>query len=388
MATTTGTAAESANLVYTITMEPPAQRAFEAAWSVTHDADPKLGTSDNDLSLISGTAHWAGSDVVATAEASKVFTITIGAVGVDTSVGDSLYENTEKFTIAIGATKQIVNSVAQNRGTVGGTAQTGTVTNSGPAPTFTWQSASQTFAEGTTSIYRVNMSPKAEMDWTVVYTVTVDTAETNDFDTSIHPVTGTLTIAGDPSLGSAGDHATFTLEANADNFYEVSETFDLALSLGTEAEGSSTGTFSDTSGGVITNVGAIPKFEYSALDLSGNEGTSITYTITMSPAAEMAWSLEWAASVVTAEANDFGDGTTGVPSGTLTFAGGITGGDSSKDIVIATNADTWHETDETFSVTLSDPKEAGVSSSASNAVLGLPNGPVTGGTIVDMQNSE
>ena len=102
-------------------------------------------------------------------------------------------------------------------------------------------------------------------------------------------------------------------------------------------------------------------------DASADEGESITFTVTLNPAAGAAATVAWATSVETGDTAAQADFTAG--NGTLNFAAG----DTSKTITVATVEDTTSETDETFTVTLS---------SASSGTA-LPSDATATGTIGD-----
>ena len=102
-------------------------------------------------------------------------------------------------------------------------------------------------------------------------------------------------------------------------------------------------------------------------DASADEGESITFTVTLNPAAGAAATVAWATSVATGDTAAQADFTAGT--GTLNFAAN----DTSKTITVATVEDTASEADETFTVTLS---------SASSGTA-LPSDATATGTIGD-----
>ena len=97
----------------------------------------------------------------------------------------------------------------------------------------------------------------------------------------------------------------------------------------------------------------------------GNSGTtSFTFTVARSGtgAGNVAATINWAVSVTTANAADFG-GT--LPSGSLSFAVGET----SKTLTVGVSGDTTVEPDETFTVTLSNPSVGSVFTASAPAVI-------------------
>ena len=124
--------------------------------------------------------------------------------------------------------------------------------------------------------------------------------------------------------------------------------------------------WSDASTAVSTN--DLP--ELSVADVSAQEGGSLTFTVTLSPASAVPVTVRWAASSLVA--NDAVAGTDyTAASGPLTFGANET----SKQVMVTTLEDTTDEEDETFTLTLSNPTNAALSN-------GLTELKVTG-TIVD-----
>ena len=101
--------------------------------------------------------------------------------------------------------------------------------------------------------------------------------------------------------------------------------------------------------------------------MSGSEGGTLTFTVTLSVASEHTVGVTWTASAGGAsDTADTGD-LAGSLTGTLSFAAGET----SKTFMVSTAEDTTDEAAETFTVTLSGP---------TNATLGDGTGT---GTIAD-----
>ena len=111
--------------------------------------------------------------------------------------------------------------------------------------------------------------------------------------------------------------------------------------------------WSDPSAAVKTN--DLP--ELSVADVSAQEGNSLTFTVTLSPASAATVTVRWAASSLVA-GNDAVAGTDyTAASGTLTFGANET----SKQVTVATREDMTDEEDETFTLTLSSPTNAALS---------------------------
>ena len=179
----------------------------------------------------------------------------------------------------------------------------------------------------------------------VDYATSDGTAETgSDYDEA----NGTLTIDAGETSG------TFEVTVNDDTVGEGDEAFTVTLSNpvnATLATATATGTIADDEMPTLT-----------IADASATEGSAVTFTVTLSPAADESVTVAYAASDGTATADaaheDGADYTAPASDATLTIAAGQTSG----TIGIATGDDTVHEADETFTVTLSAP--------SANAVLG------------------
>ena len=141
------------------------------------------------------------------------------------------------------------------------------------------------------------------------------------------------------------------------------------------SDSASTGAFSSTTtashhlrlDGVVNT--ALPTPAFGIVDASAEEGDSATFTVTLSPAATEAVTVDYATSVASGDTAVQADFTAN--NGTLTFMTG----DSSKTFTVATVEDTAAESDETFTVTLSSVSPAGAAT--------LPADPTAMGTITD-----
>ena len=138
---------------------------------------------------------------------------------------------------------------------------------------------------------------------------------------------------------------------NGDTTVEANETFTVNLSNPSNATIAGTGIGT----GTITNDDALPTLTIANATVNeGNSGTvNAVFAVTLSAAS---------ASTVTVDYSTF-DGSAVAPgdyaatSGTLTFSPGQT----AKQIVVAVNGDTTVETNETFTVNLSNPSNATIS---------------------------
>ncbi|WP_435183508.1 Calx-beta domain-containing protein [Cylindrospermopsis raciborskii G7] len=194
------------------------------------------------------------------------------------------------------------------------------------------------------------------------------TGDTNDTST----VDWFVTASGDNLVNSTdfggaippGETLTFLpgetskeirLRVRGDSTIEPNETFTVYLSTATRATigtRTATGTILDDDGSQPTTLAIAPS---SAVQLEGDTGTkAFTFTVTRSGNTTGTSSANWAVTgsgTNQADATDFG-GT--LPSGTVNFAAGETG----QTITVNVSGDTMVESDEGFTVTLSNSNNA------------------------------
>ena len=160
---------------------------------------------------------------------------------------------------------------------------------------------------------------------------------------------------------------TINVTVNGDTKFEATETFTVTLSNPTNATISGA-----TATGTITNDDAAPTVNIANASLTEpDSGTStMVFNVTLSNATDTSFSVDYTTADVTTAANS--DYTT--TTGTLNFAAGQT----SASILVPIIGDTTPETNETFTVTLSNI--ANVTTPALAPTLGTAVGT---GTIID-----
>ena len=189
----------------------------------------------------------------------------------------------------------------------------------------------------------LTLSAAAAEDVTVTCTASLSTfnaAEADDF------VLGTTT--GTVSAGQTTGSCTVALVDDTTD--EPDETFTVTLS-----DVSSNAQLEATSASVTIQDNDDPPM-LSVNDVSGTEGTSLTFTVTLSAESEKTVTVDYATSEADPQSAVSGTDFTAA-SGTLTFSPGDPG-DTTKTITVATTGDTTVETNETFTVTLSNPGNA------------------------------
>ena len=294
----------------------------------------------------------AGSDY--TAQAATSLTIAAGGTSATLEVqttADDLVEGDETFEARISA-----NSLPT--GVSLGTAKaTATITDDderGLALSETGVTVTEASGAGRTASYTVALNSQPTAQVTAQVTVAVSSRDAAVATVNLAELTFTT---GDWATGQ-----TVTVSAvddAIDNTPERTTTIDHTASGGDY--GSVTGTVavtvSDDEGGAAFSIA-------DASVIEGNTDTAdLTFTVTLSPAAGVQTTVQWATSDGTATAG--ADYTAG--SGTLTFAAGV----SERTVTVQVTDDEIDEADETLIVTLSN---------AGGAVLGRA---MATGTIID-----
>jgi hypothetical protein len=293
-------------------------------------------TTSVDFATTNGTATVADGDYAATSgtlsfppgDTSKTVDVTV--------YGDTKHEADETFTVDLSGA--VNATITDNQGL-------GTITNDDQVPDISVDD--QTVAEGnspttTTMTFNVTLSNPSDQTATVDYTTNDGTATTADSD--YVATSGTLTF-------NPGQTAkTVDVTVNGDDTTEPDEALTLVLSNATNAN------ILDGSGvGTITNDDPIPDVSIDDQSIAeGDTGTStLTFNVSLSHPSADTVTVEYTTNDGTATA---ADSDYVAASGTLTFDPGQT----AKTVDVTVNGDTTHEADETFTVDLSNPGNAGI----------------------------
>jgi chitinase len=203
----------------------------------------------------------------------------------------------------------------------------------------------------------------------MAFTVTLSKAATAPITVDYATANGTAMAGQDYTAGSgsitfaAGETSkTVNVAISGDTTVENDETFTVTLSNPTGGATIKTGSAT----GTIANDDAaqtLPSISISnASKAEGNSGTSnMTFTVTLSSASTSPVTVKYATSDGTAAAG--ADYT--AASGTLTFAAGET----SKTVNVAINGDATVESDETFTVTLSEASGATIGTASATGTI-------------------
>jgi Calx-beta domain len=293
-------------------------------------------TTSVDFATTNGTATVADGDYAATSgtlsflpgDTSKTVDVTV--------YGDTKHEADETFTVDLSGA--VNATITDNQGV-------GTITNDDQVPDISVDD--QIVAEGnspttTTITFNVTLSNPSDQTVTVDYTTNDGTATTADSDYAA--ASGTLTF-------TPGQTAkTVDVTVNGDDTTEPDETLTLDLSNATNAN------ILDGSGlGTITNDDPIPDVSIGDQSITeGDAGTStLTFDVTLSHASADSVTVDYTTNDGTATV---ADGDYAAASGTITFDPGQT----TKTVDVTVNGDLTHEADETLTVYLSNPGNAGI----------------------------
>ena len=319
---------EGGTLTFTVTLSVASEDTVGVTWTATAGGVSDTADTGDLAGSLTGTLTFAPGDT------SKTFTVS--------TAEDTTDEADETFTVTLSG---------PTNATLGDGTGTGTIADDDGAPSLSVADAAA--AEGSDVSFTVTLSPASGKTVTVSYDTSRPggtTAEAADFTAQTDR---TLTIPAGSTTG------TIAVPTANDTIDEADETFRLTLSSPTNAtlaDATATGTITDDDDATL-----------SVNDVSGSEGGTLTFTVTLSVASEDTVGVTWTATAGgVSDTADTGD-LAGSLTGTLTFAPG----DTSKTFTVSTAEDTTDEADETFTVTLSGP---------TNATLGDGTGT---GTIAD-----
>ena len=312
--------------VFTVTLSNPASTAVTVSYATSNGSGTGAATAGSDYTAISATTLTIGANTL-------TGTITVRVLD------DLVDEPSETFTVTLSSPSGA--TVADDEGI-------GTITDNDGVPSLSIDDMTVTEAVGgVDAVFTVTLSAVSGRAVTVDYETSNGTAtEELDYETR----RGTLTIPAGKMEG------TIPIPVLDDALDEPSETFTVTLSGPTSA------TVQDGVGmGTIEDNDAPPSLRIE--DVTVVEGTTAEFTVRLSAASAQEVTVAYATSDGTAEEpSDYTE-----TSSTLTF----TPGEMEKRIRVPVLDDTVNESDETFTVTLSAPRNATVER------------PVATGTITD-----
>ena len=319
----------SAALDFTVTLDQAATETATVNWT----------TSDG--TATAGTDYTAGNGALTfnAGDASKTVSVTVS--------GDNVDEPNETFEVTLSGA---------SGATIGDDTATGTITDDDDPPTVTLVLTPDTMTEnnGESTVTATLDHPSSE-DTTVTVTATPEPPA----------VSGDYTLSGSQLTIAAGE-TTSTGEVTITAVNNDVDAADKEVTVSATA----TNTQGITNPGSVTlsitddDAPALSIGDASVTEGDAGESASLTFTVTLTPAATLPVTVDWVTSDGTATAGT--DYTAG--NGTLTF----NIGDASRTVSVAVDGDNVDEANETFTVTLSN--------ASSGATIG--DGAATG-TITD-----
>ena len=274
-----------------------------------------------------------GSETEISGETSATYTVVAGDLGATLTAKASWTDNGE-----------FANTLSS--------APTSAVAAASALPTLSIGNASAT--EGSLIFFSVTLSATASESVTVTCTASLasgDTGETDDL---------TLGSARDGIVLAGQTAGICTIPTSIDTTDEDDETFTVTLSgvssnAQLAADPTAKGTILDDDDPPTLSVG----------DVSGTEGTALSFMVTLSDESGKTVTVDYATSAETGDTATSGTDFTAKTSTTLTFDPG----QEEKMFTVQTTDDTDIEGDETFTVTLSNPSNATISDATAKGTI-------------------
>ena len=291
-------------ITFTVTLDKAVQGGLTVTPGYTNGT-----TADADYTKNTTALSFTG-----TAGETKTFTVS--------TTEDAVLEADETFTVGLTVSNAPSGVIATDTGT-------GTIDNDDSAEVTVNDANAD---EGDAITFTVTLSEAVQGDLTVTPSFTDVTAvEGTDYDEN----TAALSFTG-----TKGETKTFTVSTTEDAVLEADETFTVGLTVsGTTLTGSITST--DTGTGTINNDDSA---EVTVNDASADEGESMTFTVTLDKAVQGGLTVTPGYTHGTAAKSDYSTNTNA-----LSFTG--TKGES-KTFTVSTTEDAVLEANETFTVGL------------------------------------
>ena len=304
-------------------------------FTVTRSGDLS-GTSTMDWSLLNGstnasdfTGATSGSISFGAGESSKTISVTV--------VGDITPEQVETFSLQLSNLVGVDDAIDVSAA--------GTISNDDSS--FSIAGATASSSESSNQTFTVSRTHNTAQSQTVTWAVSAGGANAADFG-------GTLP-SGSVTFAPGEMTQTITVSPSSDTTPETDEDYTVTISLGAGTTGDTI--TQATATGTIENDDAVFHIAADQSTLQeGHSGTSaFTFTVTRGGNSAGTATVDWALSSAHAVVADFStnDGlgsNGGLPSGTISFADG----EASQTITIDVVGDVTVESDEAFTITLSN----------------------------------
>jgi hypothetical protein len=308
----------SAAFTFTVTRTGDLSGATSAQWAVSGPA--VTGADFTGGVLPTGTVSFAAS------ESSKVISIGIA--------GDTAVEANESFSVALS------NPAA---GAILGTASaTGIIRNDDALLSIAATSANKAEGQSGSTAFTFTVTRTGDLGGAASAQWAVTGAAVNGAD-----FTGGVLPTGTVSFAAGESSKVVSINVRGDSAVEANETFWVMLS--NPGAGASLGTASAK--GIIRNDDSSLSIAATSADKPEGDGGATAHTFTVTRTGDLTGtaSAHWAVNGAAVNGADFTGGE--LPAGTVSFAAG----ESSKVISVNVAGDTALESNEAFSVTLSNP---------------------------------
>ena len=331
---------EGGNVTFTVTLSEAARENLTVTWTASIESGDTAEEADFvDLSAATRTEMIMEDRMTAT------FTVV--------TADDTRDEDEETFTVTL--------SVKANEALAATTTAKGTIKDDDEPPTVSIGDA--TALEHGTMLPRLTLSAESEKVVTIFWTASIepdDTAAAADF-VDLSAATGTVRFIPGTFGPGTGLVLAFTMHdvVADDALDEDRETFTVTLSNPTNAI-----LAPDSSTGRMTIRDNDPEPSVSVDDAVAFEGDALEFTVRLSPVSGRDVMVDWATS------DGIGDTATSgmdftAANDTLTIAAGETAG----TITVLTTDDPTDEPNETFTVTLSNPRNAEISDATATGAI-------------------
>ena len=304
-------------------------------------------TADGDA--VAGVDYTAAAGTLTFAAGTRFQTVTVTTLQDTTDEGVLGNVNAETFTLDLSSAD---NATLNGGATVSGVGQ---INDDDAPPTVAFlqdETAAETNSTQTvTETFTVQLSAASEKAITVTYEVNDGTATTAHADYT--DTDGSLAFAAGVTS------QTLNVVVNGDNTDENDETFTVdILTATTDLALDTDPTVTDAQAiGTITNDDSPPDITVATPTSVSDDGTNVTFTVSMSNPSAGAVTVDYATADGTATTAD-GDYT--ATSGTLTFAAD---NNADQTVTVLVGTDTKYESDETFTLALTNAT-GGVSGAA------------------------
>ncbi len=322
--------AEDEGVEFTLTLTATSTTDVTATWTASVETGDSASTADLATTK-------TGTVTVDDGDTTAKFTVPVN--------DDNIYEDDETFTVTL-------SGVSTNAQLAADPTATGTIDDNENPPKVSFEQASYTAAEGGSEVEVV---------------VTLTSALPNNIFVTVTAEHGAGATAGDyQGIGTravfiAGfTRFVFTVTATDDMLDEADETVTLGFTIPSSAPDVTKGSVPEAT---LTLTDNDERPTVTVADAAATEGDKVEFVVTLSAVSGRDVTVAVATSVETGDTATSGTDFTAVASTTLTFDAG----QEDKTVTVQTTEDATEEENETFTVTLSGPTNATLSTTDATA---------------------